>query len=454
MSNASHVCLAIIEGEMRLMRTRIPFGVWAVVVAVGVLLLPATAGAQGGGSISGEVVDNTGGVLPGVTIEVTSSVLIEGTVTAVTDGSGRYTVINLRPGEYAVTFTLPGFGTLIRDDLQVTGDTALQVDGALSVGALEESVTVSGATPLVDVQSVRRQAVVTAEMMALLPSQRGFEARALLIPGVSNDGLDDGAYWSTVHGSETGDTTTLNDGMRATSMIDDGNYRIGWQMNDAATAELTYETGGAPAEAQAGGLAMNAIPKEGGNLFAGTMFTYYGIDALQGNNLTPELVEALGESGDSLAYSIDANPAFGGPLIKDKLWFFAAARWNESKTFIANTEFKTGELGFGHDGEQGFSQNYDKNALLRLTHQLSQQNKWRLSFERNNTWIPYSGINSLSAARNNEHHPPADRLPRASEVYLGGNEPHVGRGCGLHPVQQVAARIAAPGSHLQRDQHV
>ena len=312
-------------------------GVWIAVVSLGALLLPATAGAQGG-SISGLVEDTTGGILPGVTVEADSPVNIEGTITAFTDGAGRYTVISLRPGTYTITFTLPGFNTFIREGIVLIGDAAVQVNASLAVGALEETVTVSGESPVVDVQQVRRQFVATRQMMDVLPAARTFSARALLIPGVRNAGMGEGQYWPAVHGSTTRDAQTMNDGMRANSTVDDGQFQMGWEMNDAATAELTFEAGGAPAEAQVGGVIQNAIPKEGGNTFSGTWFTYYGAEAFSSDNRTPELEDLLGEV-NRLAYDYDTNPAIGGRFIRDRLWFFTSFRGQDNKRYESGTFF-------------------------------------------------------------------------------------------------------------------
>ena len=385
--------------------------VWFAIVGVVGLLLPATAGAQGG-SISGLVEDSTGGILPGVTIEADSPVNIEGTLTAFTDSAGRFTIINLRPGTYTVTFTLPGFNTFIREGIIMSGDATVQVSAELAVGTLEETVTVSGASPVVDVQQVRRQFVATRAMMDVLPAARTMEARALLIPGVRNAGMGEGLYWTTVHGSTTRDSQTMNDGMRANSTVDDGQFRMGWEMSDAATAELTFEAGGAPAEVQVGGVIQNAIPKEGGNTFSGTWFTYYGSGAMGSDNASPELRELLGEV-NKLAYDIDTNPAFGGKLIQDKLWFFAAFRSSDKKDFAAGTFFADRETGlcrpvavncefqetseefFGKGaapGTQAFNRTYGMTGVLRLTNQLSDRHKWRLGFERLNRQNPLNAI--------------------------------------------------------------
>ena len=124
-----------------------------VVALACLVLVPVGAAAQS--SIAGEVTDNTGGVLPGVTIEASSPALIEGTRVAITDGTGRYNLIDLRPGLYSVSFSLPGFGTQIRSDVNLEAAFAMTIDVGLTVGALEESVTVSGESPVVDLQQVQ-----------------------------------------------------------------------------------------------------------------------------------------------------------------------------------------------------------------------------------------------------------------------------------------------------------
>ena len=393
--------------------------VWIAIVGVG-LLLPATAGAQGG-AISGLVEDTTGGILPGVTIEADSPVNIEGTLTAFTDGAGRYTIINLRPGTYTVTFTLPGFNTFVREDIILSGDANVQINAQMAVGALEETVTVSGESPVVDVQQVRRQFVATRAMMDVLPTQRTFAARALLIPGVRNTGMGEGQYWPAVHGSTWRDAQTMNDGMRANVIIDDGQWQMGWFMNDAATSELTYEAGGAPAEAQVGGVIQNAIPKEGGNTLSGTWFTYYNHQNLNAENASAEQREALGEL-NKIAYDYDTNPAIGGKFIQDKLWWFGSMRRTDTKTLRAGSffgtsrQFGTGDgdngtqaqrdkNGFGAPGEQAFTRVFRWTGLLRLTNQVTDRHKWRIGFEKVNETHPLQNVTSLTPPEN------ANRIP-------------------------------------------
>ncbi len=153
-----------------------------LVVALALLLIPAMAAAQS--SIGGQVTDNTGGVLPGVTVEASSPILTGGARIVVTDGTGQYNIINLTPGPYAVSFTLPGFGTQVRDELPLRDAFAMNIDVALSVGALEESVTVSGESPVVDVQQVQRTEVLTREVQEAIPTGRSMWSYAQLVPGI------------------------------------------------------------------------------------------------------------------------------------------------------------------------------------------------------------------------------------------------------------------------------
>src|SRR5881397_2948881 len=119
-----------------------------------VLLLPATVFAQA--SLTGTVRDASGGVLPGVTVEASSPALIEKTRTALTDGSGQYRIVDLRPGTYSLMFTLPGFTTVKRDGIELTGSQIITIPADMRVGGIEETVTVTGDSPVVDVQTARR----------------------------------------------------------------------------------------------------------------------------------------------------------------------------------------------------------------------------------------------------------------------------------------------------------
>src|SRR5262245_54093185 len=234
-------------------------------------LLPAVASAQS--TIAGVVRDTSGAVLPGVTVEAASPVLIEKTRTVVTDGDGRYSIVNLRPGTYGVTFTLAGFSTFKRDAIIVPVDTTVPVNADLRVGALEETVTVSGESPVVDVQNTQRQQIMTRDLMDTIPSARNIQSVGSLVPGVRLNIPDVGGSQQTeqtymaVHGNDALHTTILLDGMPAQTNLSDGavqNY-----IDNALIAEATYQTSGVSAETSAGGVRVNLIPKDGGNTLHG-----------------------------------------------------------------------------------------------------------------------------------------------------------------------------------------
>src|SRR2546426_9149782 len=172
--------------------------------------LPSIAAAQA--SISGLVQDASGAVLPGVTVEASSPALIEKVRTAVTDGAGRFSIVDLRPGTYEVTFTLPGFSIVKREGIVLSGTFDAQVNAELRVGALEETITVSGASPVVDVKNNITQVVLTKEQIQILPGRATLKGRSALIPGVVIPGANTGVV---AHGSDSQDSHTMVDGFKS-----------------------------------------------------------------------------------------------------------------------------------------------------------------------------------------------------------------------------------------------
>ncbi|MCY4636079.1 MAG: carboxypeptidase regulatory-like domain-containing protein [Acidobacteria bacterium] len=298
-------------------------------IVVGVLLLaPAAALAQG---ISGTVSDNTGGVLPGVTVTAASPALIEGQRVAITDSQGLYSIVDLRPGVYTVTFGLPGFSTIIREGIELTTGFTANVDSAMAVGGIEETITVTGAAPVVDVQNVRRQTLVTDEVLSTLPmSTKHVNNLVTLTPGFT--GLADvgGRYTSQVGGEYHGKagTKVAMDGMGVENSFGNSSYQI----NAAAVQEMVLQTTGISADTNADGAVVNVIPKEGGNTFSGILAGFFANDSMEGQNLTPELQEKGLDTANETLKMWDQSISLGGPIKRDKLWFFFAGRsWGFSR---------------------------------------------------------------------------------------------------------------------------
>src|SRR5216684_676054 len=258
---------------------------------LGLLFVPAIASAQS--AITGLVRDSTGAVLPGVTVEAASPVLIEKVRTVASDEQGRYRIVDLRPGMYSVTFTLTGFNTLKRDGVELPGNFTLTLNADLPVGGLAESVTVSGASPVVDVQSTQRTHVLNRDLLDSLPTARNYSGLAALMPGVRMTNTDVGGnqqmeqIYMVTHGSRLTDTTVQVDGMALNSLLNDNQVQA--YFSDAANAEVTYQTSGLGAEVSGGGVRINMIPKEGGNRFSGSAFIGGTDGSWQSDNVTPEL---------------------------------------------------------------------------------------------------------------------------------------------------------------------
>ncbi len=209
------------------------------------LLVFQPAHAQG--TISGIARDTTGAVLPGVAVEASSPVLIEKSRAALTDGEGRYAIVNLRPGTYVVQFTLPGFSTLRREGIELSSDFNLTLNAELSVGSRDESVIVTAAAPAVDVHSTQRTHVLNRDLLDALPTARNFSGLAALMPGVRMSNTDVGGnqqmeqIFMRVHGSRQTDTTVQVDGLPLNSLMGDGQVQA--YFSDAANAEVSLSDG-------------------------------------------------------------------------------------------------------------------------------------------------------------------------------------------------------------------
>lgn len=357
----------------------------AAILCVAVFMTSRSASAQA--SIAGVARDGSGAVLPGVTVEASSPALIEKARTVVTDGSGQYKIVDLSPGRYQVAFTLTGFKTVRREDVVLEGTFTAQVNGALEVGALEESVTVTGATPTVDVTNNRTQFVVNRDILDSIPTPiRNTPARALLLPGTTVTPFVLGQYSMSVHGSNTADMVIAIDGLRVNNLCGSGQFS-GFYMNDASIQEVTFTTGAESAEMQNGGLRINSTPKDGGNTFSGTFFAYGAGSGLQADNRS-DAVKAAGIPQPGIAYTYQVNPSFGGPIKRDKLWFYFTYKYEDNKTYVASSAFA--------DGSKAFRQSMGNySAVTRLTWQISQKDKVRFYLDRQYNGEFYNGFNTL-----------------------------------------------------------
>ncbi len=300
-------------------------------------LAPSIAYAQA--SITGVVRDTSGAVLPGVTVEATSPALIERVRSVVTDGSGQYRVENLRPGTYVVTFTLPGFAVIKREGIELAGTFTATVNAELRVGTLEETVTVTGETPSVDVQSTLRQRVMDREILDSLPMARSDRELTVLIPGATSDRQDVGGSATSVtgrtsiHGSKGTDQRITVGGLSLGGPRDGASSSQG--SNFAAYQEITIDTAAVDAEQPTGGVRINYIPRDGGNTFSGTFLGAVATEGLQSDNYTQDLKDRGLRTPNRINKIWDVNPGFGGPIKRDTVWFYAAYRYSGASQYPA-----------------------------------------------------------------------------------------------------------------------
>ena len=346
----------------------------AASIAATLALFPGAVFAQS--TIAGQVSDETGGVLPGVTVEAASEALIEGSRTAVTDGQGNYSIIELQPGIYTVTFSLQGFSTFVRDEVQIVTGASVPIDAEMAVGSIQETVTVSGASPVVDIQQATQRSVIDRETLDALPTNRTTHTAGMVLPGMKMTGSMVGGAGNTVvqqyitaRGKTQIQNTSQVDGMDTRMIRGGGNLPYD---NFGMAQEISIETNPTTAETAGGGIRINMIPRDGGNTFSGDVYFSGMNGAWQSDNITDELRDIGATTPTSTEKMIDLNPSFGGPIIRDKLWFFTSARLNRQDLGPAGaTFFVDGRPGT----EQGINSTATDNISFRITWQATPKNK-------------------------------------------------------------------------------
>jgi hypothetical protein len=363
---------------------------------LGLFVVPSLAHAQA--SIAGVVRDTSGAVLPGVTAEAASPALIEKVRSVVTDGSGQYRIENLRPGTYTVTFTLPGFSSVKREGVELSGTFVATINAEMRVGALEETVTVTGATPVVDVQSANRERVLTAEVINNAPVNRVPSMMAAMIPGVNNTIVDVGGNSGSpvvgggalsVHGSRSTDLEMLRNGV-SLSTIETGSNTQGVP-NMAVFSEMAVEIATVSTEERGSGVRMNFIPREGGNSFTGLFIGSVTNEALAGDNFSDELRDRGLDTPNNLKRSAELNPAFGGPIKQDRVWFFGTGLYNTTQNWVAGmfvnrNAFSPTSFAYDPDESQpAFTDIETRNMAGRVTWQVNPTHKLAFAYENTYT---------------------------------------------------------------------
>ena len=283
------------EAPVRILYSVVGFALTAIL-----FVIPVGAAAQ---AIGGTVTDATGGVVPGVTIEARSPVLIEQVRTAVTDGAGEYLITALLSGDYTVTFGLVGFSTVVREGVRLHAGFTAPIDAQLDVGSIQEAITVTATSPVVDVRGVSQRRSLDREIIDTVPSGKSYQGLATLIPGMvvgqafasaAGTGIDIGGQAGdsqarlSMHGSLEQDQQIEVDGLPV------GNAARGsWSLvhlADGNYAEYDFSYAANAPEVQTGGVRLNMIPRDGGNAFTGRVFASGSTQGLQADNIDEDLI--------------------------------------------------------------------------------------------------------------------------------------------------------------------
>ena len=354
-------------------------------------LLVAPAAAFADSSIAGIVTDATGAVLPGVTVEATSPALIEQTRSVVSDANGAYRVVDLRPGTYKVTFTLPGFNTFVREGIVLETDFTATINAQMKVGGVEETITVSGASPVVDVSSTMSRTVLSQAQIEALPTGRSYQSLSATIPALAPAGsgrFDVGGasqMWQgtvVAYGSLANDTALEVDGMSVMTLLNQGSI-AGVYHNQGAYQEMSYQVVAGTAESQTGGVRINMIPKEGGNRFSGDFLGMYSNENFRSDNNDADLKARGLTVAPSLRGIYDFNGGIGGPIVKNRIWFFHSTRRWGAANYIANQFFDNGDPAFDRSKLRAYT--------TRLTIQVNPKNKLSVMYDALPKYRDYFG---------------------------------------------------------------
>jgi hypothetical protein len=255
----------------------------------------------------------------------------------VSDGAGQYRIIELPPGTYTLTFTLPGFSTFKRDGLELAGSAVLTIPAEMKVGAIEETVTVTGETPVVDVQSVRRETVISNDVISAIPATRTVGSLLNASPGLTVDGNGVAAtptmtFFSARGGSTNEGRMTVN-GMTVAAAFNGGGVSS-YILDSVNVDEVSVTVSGGMGESDIGAPTMNLVPKQGANRFAGQAFFNTAGDWSRGDNLNDEL-RAIGiDETPGIIKSYDTSITYSGPIKRDRIWFLGSYRKLDTSTAV------------------------------------------------------------------------------------------------------------------------
>lgn len=375
------------------------------VASFALLMVARVALAQGvdTGSLRGVITDTTGAALPGVTITATSDAVMGGSLTAVTSAEGLYRFPSLPPGLYEVKMELSGFQAIALADVRVNVGMALTIDRQMEVSSVSETLTVVGESPIVDTKNTSGEVNWTGELLEKLPSSRDLWSTLQQVPGLvmakENIGGIESPFLSnfSVHGSVRGSHQYNFNGLDMSDMH--SGIGLGY-FNTDSFEEMQFSTSGISAEHSRGGLVMNTVTKSGGNRFSGQFSGYFENSSLQATNIDADLrARGVQGSGAPLDYLYDVSANVGGPIRRDRVWFFGAARRYAVTPVVLNCTLS--------DGSSCVDGVKLPNVTAKVTTQLGPSNRFMVLYDRGEIHRPNREVSqfvSLEAAYSEDFH--------------------------------------------------
>ena len=352
----------------------------ARIVAGVALVLLSSFCASAQSTISGQVKDTSGAVMAGVSVEASSEALIERSRSVITNGEGRYAIVDVRPGTYTIIFTRDGFNT-VRQQVEVPANVTVPVDASMQVGSVGQTVDVQSQIATVDVENTAHPEVLTRTDLDSVPTSRNLQsvgsyipAVHLNIPDVAGSQQIQQTYIAT-HGNPPEHDVILLDGMLVNTTQFDG--QIQTYIENELVQEATYSTVSNPVESTAGGVYVNMVPKDGGNAFHGEFFGAYTPSQFVGTNLDANLIARGATAQSAITQLQDLDGSLGGPIKTDKLWFLLSGRkqqtYQQSPLCVNN-------------GSPCIDRSRIYSGNFRLTYQANAKNKfsamWMRDFKR------------------------------------------------------------------------
>jgi hypothetical protein len=352
------------------------------------------------GVIHGTVRDESGGALPGVTVTLTAPVLQVRQIVTLSDAEGSYRFSELPLGTYRVSYELAGFSTFVRDDLRLPVGFVALVEVVMKVGAMEESVTVSGQSPVIDVSSTTTSVTLSSETLNEVPHGRDLAMIYSMAPGITLAGTPD------VGGSNMANRQNISDGgvglqpklnLEGMNIVLSDDQNSGVYMNNDTLEEIQLKTSGNDAEVMVPGVSMVAVVKSGGNNFHGRYSYAQEPRSLQSNNLDAHLrsqgltaVQPIKKFND---YQLD----LGGRILKDKLWFYGAYSAQKKIVGIAGFVSNSGPDGTYLTGDEpiAYATTGIKQFSMKYSYQISKNNRFNYVWQRGTKFVGEDGAGQL-----------------------------------------------------------